>query len=169
MTSPAEIPEPPEPCRNIVGSALDLFYELLGANQEHRSSGQQLGPLVLLLSAALGVPWACMSLAKGASKDLGLLILLFIPVWLLLLFVGAIGHGLRCPSCRKWWSRKTATCAETQGPVVTERVPSFERPGTDAIVGRRSVSWSGTYHCQRCGHGWSKEGSGERVHSTGWS
>ena len=170
MTAPVEIPEPPKPRRNIVARALDLFYGLLlELNKEDPSQERQLGSLVLLLSAVLGVPWACISLAKGASNDLGVLILSCIPVWLLLLFAGAIGHGLRCPSCRKWWSRKTATYSRREGPVVTERVPSFERPGTDNIVRRRSVSWSGTYTCKRCGYGWSGKGNGEQVTRTGWS
>ena len=170
MSISVELPEPQKPRRHIVARVLDRFYGfLLETNQKDRSSGRQLGALILLVSAVLGVPWACMNLAKGASKDLGAFILLFIPVWLLLLFVGAIGHGLRCPSCHKWWSRKTATYAETQAPVVTERDPSFEKPGTDNIVRTRSVSWSATYHCKRCGHGWSREASGERVSRTGWS
>lgn len=163
MTSPARNPEPSTPRRNIAARALDQVYALLDANQERRSPGRQLVSLLLLLSAVLGVPGGCLTLAQDASKDVGLLILLLIPVWLVLVFVGAVGHGLRCPRCGRWWSRKTGTYTRTDGPVATERIASVEEPGTLDLVRRRSVSWSGTYCCKRCGHGWSKEGSGEHV------
>jgi len=146
--------------RNLVVRALDGFYAVLDLGGRDRSPGRQWASLGLLLVSVLGVPWACVTAVEQGRGDLALLF--FVPAWIISLLLGAVGYGLRCPSCRKWWSRKTARYDEKEGPLVTEKLPNYQVPGTLDIVRRRSVSWRGDYRCKRCGHAWSKQGTSER-------
>jgi hypothetical protein len=84
---------------------------------------------------------------------------------LILSIIPGVGYNLRCPKCKKWWSKKNAGSkmikSETKNETVIRNDIHKDRNGKE--IGRTQrkenilveYSYYDKYHfCKKCGHEW---------------